>query len=643
MRAFFPALLLIIVTGCAAPIGVDHVGMDRAYEQITATTLTGAQLSDDTRLVLARYGLDQLARRSPDLAVAKLHERACRETRRDVLFALAEISYAAAQQYAAATWTTVHWQDGIATVPGKRAARVFYGASAVYAYLYLFGPRLEAPPDPFDWRFRVACDFYNRGLAHALKCETGDTIELRSGVLRLPMGMVNMEATRPGFPWGAAQFHQFVAADEYLVRGLDHRTRQPGLGVPLIAIPDRVAFGDQWPRYYPPGLKVPATVLLRLHGPVGDLTGGGLKATLELYSAYNFGEIKIGDRPVPLEVDLTAPLAYALESSIQWRARLAQFFSDTQLIPTGLYLPQPYEPGKIPVVFVHGTGGSPSDWANAVNTLLADATLRSRCQFWYFFYNTGNPIAASGALLREGLDQLVHELDPQGKDPALRNMVLAGHSQGGLVVKLAAVRSGDKLWKLVSDRPLEELNLPESDRELLRRGLIIEPSPYVHRVIFVSTPHGGSILVNDWIQNLSQRLIHLPRELTQLGTSLATLNLGTRQSAALKRMRGKVPTSVANMNPDNPFLLALHDLPLAPGIAAHSIIAVKPGLDVSTGNDGVVAYRSAHIEGVESEFVVRWDHSCQVHPLVIEEVRRVLLFHLKQTVLEEIQSGHKTS
>ena len=45
------------------------------------------------------------------------------------------------------------------------------------------------------------------------------------------------------------------------------------------------------------------------------------------------------------------------------------------------------------------------------------------------------------------------------------------------------------------------------------------------------------------------------------------------------------------------------------------------------GDDGVVEYKSAHIEGVESELVVRSHHSVQGHPDAIEEVRRILLLH----------------
>ncbi|MCG3149115.1 MAG: hypothetical protein PCFJNLEI_02574 [Verrucomicrobiae bacterium] len=611
-----------LLAGCATPIGVNHVGMKRAYEQITANTLTGPELSADTKLVLARYDLARLQRYAPDVAIAKLHAVACQETRRDVLFALAEISYAASVSYAEVTWATVHGQANQVTAPGQRVARAYGFASAVYAYLYLFGEGMEAPPDPFDRRFRLACDFYNRGLASALKEEAGDNVDLQARTLRLPMGSVRVESTRPGFPWTAAQFHEFVAADEYFVRGLDQRSREPGLGVPLIAIPDRAAFGAQWPRYYPTGLKVPATAFLRVKGTVCDMAGNGLQATLELYSAYTVHEVEVGNRRVPLETDLTAPLAYSLQKSIMWSAAIAQLLSGQQLIPTGVYLPQPYEPGKIPVVFVHGTASSPVGWAPMFNTLQADPALRARYQLWYFIYNTGNPIAYSGALLREGLAAIIREIDPAGQDPALQNMVVIGHSQGGLLTKLTAVRSGDQFWQNITTKPFAEVTMPASERDLLRRALFVEPSPSVRRVIFISTPHGGARQINNLVQNLSQRLFTMPQQLTGLAMSLAKLD-----NPLMKRLHGKVPTSIANMKADNPFLMTLRSLPVNDGIRSHSIIAVKGRGPVETGFDGIVAYQSAHLDGVQSEFVVRDGHSCQANPLTIEEVRRILLEH----------------
>jgi hypothetical protein len=93
-------------------------------------------------------------------------------------------------------------------------------------------------------------------------------------------------------------------------------------------------------------------------------------------------------------------------------------------------------------------------------------------------------------------------------------------------------------------------------------------------------------------------------------------------------MRDRIPSSVDAMAPDNPILQTLGTIPLAPGVKGHSIIPMLPGKEIATGNDGVVEYKSAHISGVESEFIVRTGHSCQGHPFTIEELRRILHDHL---------------
>jgi hypothetical protein len=90
-------------------------------------------------------------------------------------------------------------------------------------------------------------------------------------------------------------------------------------------------------------------------------------------------------------------------------------------------------------------------------------------------------------------------------------------------------------------------------------------------------------------------------------------------------------TSVDQMNPRNNFLKALADVPVAPGVAANSIIAVKGSGLVEDGEDGVVAYRSAHLDGVESELVVQSGHSLQDYPETVEEVRRILLLHARES------------
>lgn len=82
------------------------------------------------------------------------------------------------------------------------------------------------------------------------------------------------------------------------------------------------------------------------------------------------------------------------------------------------------------------------------------------------------------------------------------------------------------------------------------------------------------------------------------------------------------------MSPTNQAIKTLATLPIAPSVTAHSIIAVKGSGSLADSGDGVVSYRSAHLDEAESELIVRSGHSVQGNPEAIEEVRRILLLHL---------------
>jgi hypothetical protein len=271
-------------------------------------------------------------------------------------------------------------------------------------------------------------------------------------------------------------------------------------------------------------------------------------------------------------------------------------------------------------VFVHGTASSVVRWAELYNRLQGDPEIRSRFQFWFFQYDSNEPIPLSALHLRDALISAVARLDPAGQDPALRRMVLIGHSQGGLLVKMQAIDSGDRIWSGFSRKPLDQLRLSDETRDLLRRGLFVEPLPEVARVVFVSTPHRGSFVAGrPTLAKLLRWLTVLPRQLASVSADIA-LNRDSVNSPT-------VATAVDNMSPRNRFIRVLQSIPVAPSIAAHSIISVKGTGPYEQGNDGVVEYQSAHIDGVESELVVRSPHSCQGNPNTMEEVRRILRLH----------------
>ena len=47
---------------------------------------------------------------------------------------------------------------------------------------------------------------------------------------------------------------------------------------------------------------------------------------------------------------------------------------------------------------MHGTASSPARWAEMTNELLGDPRIASRYQFWFFIYNSGQPVLLSAAM-----------------------------------------------------------------------------------------------------------------------------------------------------------------------------------------------------------------------------------------------------
>jgi pimeloyl-ACP methyl ester carboxylesterase len=253
--------------------------------------------------------------------------------------------------------------------------------------------------------------------------------------------------------------------------------------------------------------------------------------------------------------------------------------------------------------------------------------LRRRYQVWGFVYGSGNPLPQSIADLRTALEAEVQRHDPAGTNAALRQMVVLGHSQGGLLAKGTAVDTGDQLWRMLSTNRLEDLKINDTERAEIRRLLFYKPLPFVKRVVFIATPHRGSYRASGFVRQLGQRLVSLPGELASRRKHLLSLSEGSQLG---KFLHGKMTTSLDAMSPKNPSLRAVAEIPVAPTVKAHSIIPVVGDGDYHQGRDGIVSYQSAHVDYVESEFIVDSKHSCLNQPAVIEEVRRILHKHLDE-------------
>jgi pimeloyl-ACP methyl ester carboxylesterase len=304
----------------------------------------------------------------------------------------------------------------------------------------------------------------------------------------------------------------------------------------------------------------------------------------------------------------------------------------------GIYFTQPYQPGKVPVLFVHGFISTPATYAALYEDLQADPELRERCQLWFYYYPTGAPYLVSAADLRERLTLLREQLDPAHADAALDNIVVIGHSMGGLVAKLLAVDGGDDFWRLVCGQPLGSLQMRPETRAEMQRIFYFRRQPAVRRVVFLGTPHYGAKISATPPAKLASHLVQLPKGLTEAARDVARQN----PHAEFRFAPNQLPSSLALLRPGDPGLELLAARPLPHGVHFHSIFGVAPpttavaerlltGAAPAEKTDGVVTCTSAHLDGVDSECVVPADHThVQSNPRTLQEVRRILREHLRE-------------
>lgn len=619
-RAVAPLLFcLLLLTSCSTPVGVNRISPFEGYKAGYINPMSAGVPSEQVKYVLNRNNLLKKFENDPETTIARLHEKALRDNRRDILYALAEVSYLYADRLGKS-----YVQADLERSPD------YFLLSAIYSYFFMISERSVPPPTHFDHRARNALDLYNFGLWQGLATGEGGKLEFTGGVRKLPFGELSITLDCSKLHWGIDEFEKFEPADSYEIRGVTVRNRTAGIGLPLIG--SKRGTSDAFSSRQ----VVPITAFMRINGDISSFSTGKGSASLELYSAEDNSTIIINNRTLPLETDLTAPLAYKLEDSEIWGLGLNIFLGrDVHKPPDGLYLHEPYRPGRIPVVFVHGTASSAVWWTEMFNTLHFDPMIRRKYQFWHFAYTSSQPIINSAADLRDALRKEIEKLDPEGRDPALRQMVVIGHSQGGLLTKLAVVDAGENLVKALTGKDMASLKLSDEDKARTSRLLVVEPLPFVKQVVFLSTPHRGSFLSGWWSRNLVKMLVTLPASLVQ--TSVGFYDYFTDDVKKLMGGKKSIFTSADSMSPDNPLLKSLAAIPLAPWVKGHSIIAVKGEGDPKLGNDGVVEYTSAHLDGMDSEFIVQGGHSTQLNPLAIDEVRRILIEHLAASALEMVE------
>ncbi len=412
------------------------------------------------------------------------------------------------------------------------------------------------------------------------------------------------KATRDGV-WDSGYFTGMTQSEKIPNGDLERRNLRSGVGGILV------------------GNHRPATLPLHLR-PCGinaavtaTLEFKGHEALLTLLDPSVRENVRISGAERPLAADFSAPLAAYPQGSETWNGLMGALRVDQHMKDIGLFMISPYDPDRIPVIFVHGLISTPRMWRRVINELEADPEFRRRYQCWIFSYPTGNPPLYSALRFRQELASI------ERCYPRSRPYVLVGHSMGGLVSQMQVTSLKREDWNVIGKDKAEMIFRHVKPGDLVDQGTRFQANPHVARVIFICTPHRGSKMALGTIATLGAKLISLPGNLSS--------EIGNSVGAGMSVITGdakRMPTSATELTPGDPTLVALDHRPIqAPH---HSIIGDRGKGDNPNGSDGVVEYWSSHLSTAKSEMIVPGPHgSCEL-PETRDELWRIFHLHLKE-------------
>jgi pimeloyl-ACP methyl ester carboxylesterase len=515
-----------------------------------------------------------------------------------------------------------------------------YLETARNSYAYLFfterTPNMRAMED----RQTQVRDYYNFAVQKTLttlfeyyrKSSTADVnidqdAHLRSGQWDVTIKNEDIRlASRHNLP------EDLIPASSLSFAGLRNQYSRDGLGAELVAVTSYSVVSMKSTEVPYSETPFPAvTAVMRF-------PGAGLQEVLDTrevvitgYDPYNRESVDLAGTKIPLAANFTSGYGLWLaRSGFAVQSLLTLVGKGDVLEMPRVYLMQPYNPKRRIVIMLHGLASSPEAWINLANEVLGDETLRQNFQIWQIYYPTNVPIYFNNYEINKAIKQTLEHFDPEGTAPASRDILLIGHSMGGILSRLMVSSSGDRLWDaFLKKYPLEGRRL-ERVRKELGPYMYFEPLPQVSRVIFIATPHKGTPVVDFALARWIAKFIKVPFSVLGRLKDVAQLLVDPSSANPVSLIRSF--NSIDNLSSRDPFVQLTAELPISPKVRYHSIIGnYKTRLPLPDSSDGVVPYESAHLAGADSEKVISSGHSVQEMPEAIIEIRRIMHLHLKET------------
>jgi pimeloyl-ACP methyl ester carboxylesterase len=209
-----------------------------------------------------------------------------------------------------------------------------------------------------------------------------------------------------------------------------------------------------------------------------------------------------------------------------------------------------------------------------------------------------------------------------------KDAVLIGHSMGGIIARLLVSDAdiSNQALKMMNSRQLQQYqNIP-----VVKQRMVMNDVPNFSRAIFLASPHRGTDYADRWFTKVARKVIKLPGAFLSAFADVLTQEEDLKD--LLKQVdQGLIQNGPSDLSHKSNFMQLTEDIKPRAGLKYHSIIGNISGSDdPALITDGVVPYKSAHLDGAVSEVILKGGHSIQETPEAVLELRRILRLHLAE-------------
>lgn len=511
-----------------------------------------------------------------------------------------------------------------------------------YSYAYLFKTKRKPIDRIFDNRQVQIRDFYNQAIAKLVTIsaqrssvkKATDSVKIGNSIYNINLDQYQLLKNK--------ELDRFISCYNLNFSGLRTINRRDGFGSEFVAVfpaseeksnnkyildPLNASYQTSINPNIHKARYLSATIVARpvKAESVDDIINSP-NITVQVMDPYRTENVDIAGKSYPLAANFSAPYGLWLaENNLGAAAYLSLIDREERLTMPHLYMLEPYNPNKKVIVLVHGLASSPEAWIALTNDIMGDSILREHYQVWQVFYSTNMPILESRFQIYALLKQAFGGLNPN--DPADKDAVLIGHSMGGIISRLLVSNADISQSALSMMSPYQQAKLKK--HPIVSERLKIQPITNFDRAVFMSSPNRGTDFADLWFTRAARKIIKLPGAFLGAVTDTIT-NQDIDAKDILTRIdKGLIQNGPSDLSHKSKFMALTEDINPPKGFVFHSIIGNKTNSkDPDVMTDGIVPYKSAHLDGATSEVIIKGGHSIQKTPEAVLELRRILRQHL---------------